>query len=946
MYFSLLFVSKKTIRNLYFLSTKFFLKDKIMTFKLTENFLDQYKGKQPKWGPLGYFVYKRCVDIDTPVLCDNLEWKKAGELKEGQGIIGFDEEQIGNNRFKYRYIRHGYVTHNSIEEAETIGIELEDGTILYATPEHSWLVKFEDNSRTYWRETKDLEKTKKNGNIYLLRPFGKPWKKENTYEAGFLAAGFDGEGNLDRISGINFTQVQNKMLEKIEALLQKRGILYKKSLKNKNNKNQPCFSIRFHGIKNIVRFLGQTRPPRLLKKFKDNLILKSALFRGQQLRCALEDYVKVKRTFLAGKRKIAVLSTSIKTHFTGGFASHNTYARRLEEEGRLEEFWETLKRVVEGTFTIQKKHCTSLGLPWKQYEAQISAQKMFEKMWNFKFLPPGRGLWIMGTEFIDKHGSLALNNCSFVSTHDIDIKGAKAFEFAMDALMLGVGVGFDTEGADKLTIKYPKKYDKGERFKVIIPDTREGWVESLKVLLISFFEGKAYPEFDFSLIRPAGQPIKGFGGISSGPGPLKDMLNEISELLMEKVGEKLNSTDIVDIMNMIGKCVVSGNVRRSAQISFGHIDDEKYLTMKDPIKNGDKLQNHRWASNNSVFCTPGTDYSKIIESIKKNGEPGLIWLDNIKNYSRMNGFPDFKDQLCRGANPCMEQSLESFEACNLVETFPSNHENYEEYEETLKYAYMYAKTVTLINTHWPETNAVMLKNRRIGVSQSGIIDAFAKHGMRKIINWCEKGYEYLQKKDKQYSDWLCVPRSIKITSVKPSGTISQLPGVSPGIHYPHSKYYIRRVRVMQNSSLLPPMIEAGYEVEDDFYSPNTKVISFPVKEENYLKSKNDITLWEQMENAALYQRHWADNQVSITVTFRKDEEKDLTNCLTYFEDRLKGISFLPISDHGYKQAPYEEITEEKYNSMFKKIKPVDLSTCYDAPAGEKYCSNDSCEIKK
>jgi ribonucleoside-triphosphate reductase len=629
----------------------------------------------------------------------------------------------------------------------------------------------------------------------------------------------------------------------------------------------------------------------------------------------------------------------------GYFTYKRTYARRIDEEQRSEEFWETLKRVVEGTFTIQKRHCLSLGLPWKQYEAQMSAQKMFEKMWEFKFLPPGRGLWIMGTEFIDKHGSAALNNCAFTSTHDIDIKGTKAFEFLMDMLMLGVGVGFDTKGADKITIKYPKKYDKGHRYTFVCPDNREGWVECLRIMLKAFFEGMTYPEYDFSQVRPAGAPIKGFGGTASGPGPLIDMLNEISDLLMDRVGDKMTSTDIVDVMNLIGKCVVAGNVRRSAQIAFGHIDDEDYITMKDPEKNAEQLQNHRWASNNSIFATVGMDYTPIIDSIAKNGEPGIVWLENAQNYSRMTNGPDYKDELVMGTNPCGEQSLESFELCCLCETFPSNHDTYEEYEETLKYAFMYAKTVTLVNTHWPETNAVMLKNRRIGLSQSGIIDAFVKHGRREILRWCDKGYKYLEEKDKSYSDWLVTPRSVKITTVKPSGTISLLPGVSPGIHYPHSKYYIRRVRVMEDSSLIPIMEQAGYHIEDDYYSQKTKVISFPVKEDNFQKSKVDATLWEQFENAAAYQKHWADNQVSITITFKKDEVVDLPIALEYFEDRLKGASFLPITDHGYKQAPYETITEKEYIKMSKGLKEVDLSDAYDAPEGEKYCTTDACEIK-
>lgn len=630
----------------------------------------------------------------------------------------------------------------------------------------------------------------------------------------------------------------------------------------------------------------------------------------------------------------------------GYFTFKRTYARKIENENRTEEFWETLRRVINAVFTTQKRHCISLGLPWSDEEAQRSAQKMFIKMWNFKFLPSGRGMWIFGTPFVDRHGSAALNNCAFVSTHDIDIKLTKAFEFTMDMLMVGVGVGFDTKGAGKITIKYPKNFHKNERFKFIVPDSREGWVEALKYLLLSFFEGKPYPEFDFSLIRAKGLPIKGFGGVASGPEPLEYMLNAISNILMDKIGEPITSVDIVDIMNYIAKCVIAGNVRRSSEIALGDPDDKAYITMKDPVLHKIELEDMRWASNNSILCNVGYDYSRSVAGIKKNGEPGFIWLENARAYGRMCEPPNWVDEKVMGVNPCAEQSLESFELCCLCETFPSLHESYEEYQETLKYAYMYAKTVTLINTSWPETNAVMLRNRRLGISQSGVIDAFEKHGRKNMKEWCDKGYLYLKMKDKQYSDWLCVPRSIKLTSIKPSGTISLLPGVSPGIHYPHSKYYIRRIRISDNSSLVPIMRNAGYHIEEDLVSMNTLVISFPIKSNYYNKGKADVSIWEQFENAALYQRYWADNQVSITVSFKEHEKDSIKDALEYFEDRLKGISFLPLDNNTYKQMPYEEITEEKYIEMSSKLKPYNLSKTDDVSVGESYCTNDSCTIIK
>ncbi len=614
-----------------------------------------------------------------------------------------------------------------------------------------------------------------------------------------------------------------------------------------------------------------------------------------------------------------------------------TYARLIEAENRKEEFWETIRRVVEGCYSIQKEHCIKLSLPWSDEKAQISAQTMFEKIWNFKFSPPGRGLWMMGTEFIGRHGSMSLNNCGFASTEDINLKYSKAFEFVMDALMLGVGVGFDTKGAGKITIKQPMEGD----FEILIPDSREGWVEALKMILESYFLGKQVPRFDFSAIRPAGEPIRGFGGIASGPEPLKKMLEEIQNILEFRIGEKITSLDIVDIMNHIGKCVVAGNVRRSAEIALGDPADLDFITCKQDEK---KLYSHRWASNNSVFAVKGLDYSFIANQIAVNGEPGIFWLENAKAFSRIRDNPDYKDKKAAGINPCGEQTLESFELCCLSESFPSRHDSYEEFQETLKYAYLYSKSVTLVNTHWQETNAVMLKNRRMGVSQTGIIEAFVKHGRRTILEWCDRAYNYLQDLDEQYSGWLCIPRSIKLTTVKPSGTVSLLPGVPPGIHYPHSEYYIRRIRISTNSDLIPAIKKAGYKVEPDSYSPNTVVAEFPVHEKNFERSKNDVSIWEQAENAAAYQKHWSDNQVSITITFKKEEADQIKHVLECYEDKLKSVSFLPIKEHGYKQAPYEEISKEKYKELISNIKPLYLDETKDRAIGEKFCDSDTCEL--
>ena len=540
--------------------------------------------------------------------------------------------------------------------------------------------------------------------------------------------------------------------------------------------------------------------------------------------------------------------------------------------------------------------------------------------------------------------NIMTGNCAFVSSKNIALEKTLPFEFLMDMSMLGAGVGFDVAGHDSFTIQKPNFLSQT----VIVPDTREGWVESMAIVLNGFFNGTDIPKFDYSNIRPEGSIISGFGGAASGPGPLIKLIEFIIHHYEKRVGKSISVTDIVDTFNNIGKCVVSGNVRRSAEIALCNANEcAEFLSLKDPALHKKELNEYRWASNNSIICPVGADYEVIAEYIAKNGEPGIVWMQNAREYGRMGDFPNNLDYKADGVNPCVEQTLESYEMCCLVENFPSRHESYDEFQRTLKYSYLYAKTVTLIPTHWEQTNAVMLRNRRIGTSQSGIIDAFAKHGRSQMLAWSDSGYKYIRHMDNIYSDWLCIPRSIKVTSVKPSGTVSLLPNVSPGIHYHEAEYYIRRVVISNTSELVNIMRNAGYTVEVYSYDPDNAVcVEFPVKVENFFKGASEVTMWEQLLNAADYQRFWADNQVSITIRFREHEKKDIANALSIFDTKLKAVSMLPYKDHGYKQAPYEPITKEQYEKRIKGLKKPDYSSFIETPIGEKGCDGDTCQLPK
>lgn len=648
----------------------------------------------------------------------------------------------------------------------------------------------------------------------------------------------------------------------------------------------------------------------------------------------------------------------------GFFTYKRTYARDLPEGG-TEEFWQTCQRVVEGCFNIQKIHCNQMGLPWNEQKAQYSAQDMFQRMWDFKFSPPGRGLSVMGTDIVYQRGSASLQNCGFVSSENIGDDFADPFCFMMDVSMLGVGCGSDTKGAGKAKIILPKVTTEPH----IVPDTRDGWVELIRTILNSFVGRGSFPQIiDYSQVRGRGASLKTFGGTASGPKPLHDLVVNIVKLLLpvgfdlsieadgqddwSTIGKtsltwfgqdapyRITSTKIVDLFNFIGKAVVAGGLRRTAEIMFGDPDDDAFMELKQDTE---ALNDRRWASNNSVFGYVGMDYTDLAQSMAGNGEPGIVWLDSAKKFGRMNDQPDNKDWRIVGTNPCGEMGLESRELCNLVETYPAHHDSYEDFERTLKMAYLYAKTVTLVPTHDMRANAVMMRNRRIGASMSGIVQAIQKFGRRKFLSWCDNGYKYIQKMDRTYSDWLGVPLSVKTTTVKPSGSVSLLCGATPGIHFPQSEFYIRHVRVQNQSPLCQIARDAGFQVFPDAYAENTSVVAFPVKEKHFIKGKSSVSLWEQFVLSADMQAHWSDNLVSATVTFSKTEIPDIKTCLEAFETRLKGVSLLPLleEDHGYIYPPYQTITEQQYNDMVEGTKEMTFTTrVHDTD--ERFCSGDTC----
>ena len=607
-----------------------------------------------------------------------------------------------------------------------------------------------------------------------------------------------------------------------------------------------------------------------------------------------------------------------------------TYARQMSN-GQLEEWPQTIARCINGAQEIGTKLTKDEEI------------RLFKYMLELKALLGGRFLWQLGTETVKRYGKASLVNCWFVSIKEID-----DFAFLMDMLLLGGGVGFSVKRENinelpkvKSNVTVSHKLTKDADF--IVPDSREGWVKLLLETLRAYFKtGKSFT-YSTILVRGAGEEIKGFGGKASGPLPLIDGIDRISVVLRNRAGKKLRSVDVLDICNIIGSIVVAGNVRRSAQIALGDADDYLFLHAKD-WTNG-TIPNHRAMSNNTIYAD---SYSYMSDDFWNgyagNGEPyGLFNLALAQRKGRISD-EDILDN-CEGTNPCGEITLSSYESCVLAEIVLPNIESKEELQDIAQLLYKVQKAVAALPSHWQKTNDIVNKNMRIGLGVTGILQALDK------IPWLDECYNELKEFDARWSDQRGWARSIKISTIKPSGTLSLLAGVTPGIHPAFSKFYIRRVRMASNDALVDYCKQSGFNVEfvrgfDGAIDYSTVVVEFPCKSSDGTMLAQDMTAVDQLSMVALLQRYWADNSVSCTVYYRKEELPDIKAWLEKnYEHSIKAISFLLHNEHGFEQAPYEEITEETYNTMLNK---VSVTSSHDGLVGvidDSDCESGACPIR-
>ena len=615
-----------------------------------------------------------------------------------------------------------------------------------------------------------------------------------------------------------------------------------------------------------------------------------------------------------------------------------TYARRLNENNansKTEEFENTVDRIVKASD--------------KQLKVGFSPEeekRLKEILLGLKGSVAGRFMWQLGTKTIDRLGLMSLQNCAFTVVNE----PVRPFTWAMDALMLGSGVGYNIQREYvyelpklKRKVRIIRKDTNDADF--IVPDSREGWVKLLRKTLESHFitgEGFTYSTI---CVRGKGTPIKGFGGVASGPEELCWGIREISKLLNSRAGKKARPIDCLDIMNIIGYIVVAGNVRRSAQIAIGDYDDIQYLEAKRWDLG---IPNWRAMSNNSVVCNDITLLpEQFWEGYNGNGEPyGLINLKLSREIGRT-GDTNYPDPDVAGYNPCAEQSLAPFETCCLAEIHLPNIKSQEELIEVAIYLYRINKHSLALPCHAKETEDIVHKNMRMGIGITGYCMATEEQK-----SWLNYAYEYIRAYDAKYSKEKGFPPSIKLTTVKPSGTLSLLSGVTPGAHPGYSHYHIRRIRMASDSALVQVCKQNGYKVEfqrnfDGSDDTNTVVVEFPCKfPENTVVSK-DMKALEQLELVKKLQTEWSDNSVSVTIYYRKEELDGIKEWLnSNYNNNLKTVSFLLHSEHGFDQAPLEEIDRQKYEDMVKSVKPItNCEVNEEDIKGSFECATGACPVK-
>jgi ribonucleoside-triphosphate reductase len=590
------------------------------------------------------------------------------------------------------------------------------------------------------------------------------------------------------------------------------------------------------------------------------------------------------------------------------FIYKSRYARWDEENGRRENWDETVTRYLD----FMSKHLSDKHGYAIPYELRYD---LYNAIHNLEVMPSMRALMSAGAA-LDRDNTAGYN-CSYLPVDDI-----RSFDEAMFILLCGTGVGFSVERqyVSKLP-EVPKEFTNGET--IVVEDSKEGWADALRQLIEALYSG-VLRGWDVSKVRPAGARLKTFGGRASGPAPLIELFEFVTEVFLGNRGKRLSSINCHDIMCKIGEVVVVGGVRRSAMISLSNLSDPR---MRD-AKSGSWWENHgyRALSNNSVAYTEKPDVGIFMEEwhslyMSKSGERGIFNREASIKQAAKSGRRDSSYEF--GTNPCSEIILRPYQFCNLTEVVIRATDSFEDLARKVRLASILGTFQSTL-THFPYLRDIWRENteeeRLLGVSLTGIMDNVLTNGKEGNL---EELLENLKRTaidtNANVAGNLSIPASAAITCVKPSGTVSQLVDSASGIHARHSSFYIRSVRADNKDPLTQFLKDAGVYWEPDVMKPEqTTVFFFPQKSPDGAVTRNEMTAIEQLELWKTYQEHWCEHKPSVTVTVRESEWPAVGGWVYDNFDMVSGVSFLPHSDHTYKQAPYDECSEDTYKRMLDR----------------------------
>lgn len=629
------------------------------------------------------------------------------------------------------------------------------------------------------------------------------------------------------------------------------------------------------------------------------------------------------------------------------FIHKSRYARWLDDEGRRENWLETVDRYSDNVIS-----------PKMPADEAYTSEDIRQAMISLEVMPSMRALMTAGKAF--DRDNTAGYNCSY-----LPIDHPYCFDEAMFILLCGTGVGFSVErqsisklpevpsNLDKFFQPKPKQY--GEM--IVVKDSKEGWAKCLRKVIKDLYKGLT-PQWDTSLVRPAGAKLKVFGGRASGPAPLIDLLDFVVKVFQAAAGRQLNSIECHDIMCKIGEVIVMGGVRRSAMISLSNLSDDRMRTAKSGSWWDNEPQ--RALANNSVAYTEKPtalafmkEWLSLVES--GSGERGIFNRQASKVQAAKNGRRDVDYEF--GTNPCSEIILRPFQFCNLTEVVVRATDSLKDLERKVALATILG-TIQSTYTSFPYLRKIWQTNteeeRLLGVSLTGIMDnpiaTTSNSGLDKTLDHLKN---IAINTNRVWAKQLGIPVAAAITCVKPSGTVSQLVNSSSGIHARHSAYYVRTVRGDTKDPLTQFMKDQGIPNEPCVRKPHdTVVFSFPTKAPEGAVTTADMSAIEQLKMWLAYQRSWCEHKPSVTINVKTDEWLEVGAFVYENFDEMSGVSFLPFNEHTYQQAPYQECDKETYENMLGKMPKAldwDLLSSYeyeDNTAGSQTlaCSSGACEI--